>query len=191
MSTEVRPWAMFNKEEMVALAAELGLEGSGSAYAIAHAIHDDLGKNGVPPEDECSELLDDYLFSCEYIDDDGMIRDPFPNLPIIEQAEEEEDDEDKFNEYEPVAEEAEEDEADWYEVLSDVVVVRGTEYPKYECWSMAEDRDSACRRCKVFQACSAERVKVRPPCFGRYMKGDEQCEVCLEALPCSQVAQGS
>ena len=60
-----------------------------------------------------------------------------------------------------------------------------------DCFSWADRRDVACKRCAVVEACMSERVAVREselPCFGRlYDRNDEQCNSCLEAGPCREI----
>jgi len=49
-----------------------------------------------------------------------------------------------------------------------------------------DERDPSCKRCKVFNRCMKMRINARPDCYGKlYEVRDEQCKVCLEALPCS------
>jgi len=59
-----------------------------------------------------------------------------------------------------------------------------------ECFSLADDRDPACNRCKVFEICMKERIANRPKCFGRlYSPNAEECKNCLEALYCKPITE--
>lgn len=173
MSTAIRPWAEFSKEEIIAIAKELRLESKGSSHDLVHLIDADLRSQGVPPEEECTELLDDYLFSCGYIQEDGSVSEEWPVIQTVERNEE------------PTT-----------VVEGHAVIIREKEiqigekvFPKFHCFSLADSKDPACRKCKVMEVCLQERVKARPPCFGNYLATDEQCKVCIEALPCSQRRQ--
>lgn len=54
-----------------------------------------------------------------------------------------------------------------------------------ECYAMADGRDPACKKCKLFDDCAEERVACRPECFSRlYDENAEECGVCIEANPC-------
>lgn len=56
------------------------------------------------------------------------------------------------------------------------------------CFSFADERDPSCKECRVLVLCGKERIKNRPPCYGKlYLATDEQCKACIEALPCSQI----
>ena len=72
MSNELM--GVFTKTEIIAIAEELGLpldDGRPTALQILQMIDDDLRQHGVPPEEDCSELLDDFLFQAGWIDEDG------------------------------------------------------------------------------------------------------------------------
>jgi len=57
-----------------------------------------------------------------------------------------------------------------------------------KCFTYADERDPSCQRCRVFDRCMKERIKLRPICYGKlYDSRDEQCKICLEALPCSLI----
>ena len=61
----------FNKSEILEIAKELELNTkvSQSAKIITNMILADLADEGVP--EECSELMDEFLYVAGYIDDDG------------------------------------------------------------------------------------------------------------------------
>lgn len=172
MSTTVRPWAEFSKEELLELSKELVLDVDShfTSYELAHEIDSDLQVNGVPPEEECSELLDTFLFTYGYITEDGAVVDEWPELTVFDKPKEPADEEESA-----------------YIIKNDVIVIGEETFPKYGCFSMAEQRDPACRKCKIQEVCMAERIRVRPPCFGDYLATNEECKVCIEALPCSQL----
>jgi len=53
------------------------------------------------------------------------------------------------------------------------------------CYGFEDDRDPACKRCKVAQSCRTTRVESRPACFGKlYAEHDENCMACIEAPFC-------
>lgn len=54
-----------------------------------------------------------------------------------------------------------------------------------ECYTFADDRDPACRKCKLFAECKVEREKNRPPCFGKLYDPDHpECQICIENQFC-------
>jgi hypothetical protein len=57
---------------------------------------------------------------------------------------------------------------------------------KPECFSFAEIRDPACKRCVIYDRCLEARERARPACFGRsYSADSEECRGCIEASACS------
>jgi len=57
------------------------------------------------------------------------------------------------------------------------------------CFTFADERDPACKRCKVKIPCLEQRIINRPPCFGRYYnKHAEECEGCMEAVNCKPLS---
>lgn len=55
-----------------------------------------------------------------------------------------------------------------------------------ECFGFADDKDPACRRCKLYVYCAEERIQNLPACYGRlYNPSKEECKNCLEAYYCS------
>lgn len=68
---------------------------------------------------------------------------------------------------------------------SEEIVEETPEVEKPECFSFAEIRDPACKRCILFDACSVARKKARPACFGlRYEARSEECRLCIESTAC-------
>jgi len=63
----------FSKEEILAVAQELGLKVklSDRASLVLEMIQGDIEANGVPETDECSDLLFEFLFNADIIDEDG------------------------------------------------------------------------------------------------------------------------
>lgn len=56
---------------------------------------------------------------------------------------------------------------------------------KPECFGFQDSRDPACAKCKVVAACTKERVRTRPTCFGKLFKAhDPECQACLEFAEC-------
>lgn len=181
------PYNHFNKEEMVKLAQELGIQASltQTVVELARNIHGNLITEGIPAEEDCSELLDEYLFTLGYIDEDGAVIDPYPVLTFGDEWKDANED----TGVEIIT--AEEDTSDV--ALSvvedgDSIIVDGKKYTKPDCFTRAEERDPACRKCPVFKLCLEQRIKLRPPCFGKlYQANHEECKACLERLPCSTV----
>jgi hypothetical protein len=59
-----------------------------------------------------------------------------------------------------------------------------------ECYGMADRTDPACVKCRVLEQCAIQRIKSRPPCFGKYWDGnDELCKICLEEQDCSEIVK--
>ena len=60
---------------------------------------------------------------------------------------------------------------------------------KPDCFTFADERDPACKKCKLVRECVVARIDNRPACFGQFFDdAAEECKVCIEALLCSQVA---
>lgn len=69
-------------------------------------------------------------------------------------------------------------------MVEELLVVH-EEVERPECFSFAEIRDPACKRCVLFDPCSVARRKARPKCFGlRYSEETEECRGCIEANAC-------
>lgn len=53
------------------------------------------------------------------------------------------------------------------------------------CWGHEDERDPACRRCKVQQICREYTQSIRPVCFGKlFDSSSEDCKNCLVAGLC-------
>jgi len=58
-----------------------------------------------------------------------------------------------------------------------------------DCYTFADERDPACKKCKLVRECVLARIDNRPLCFGQFFDDTaEECKVCIEAPLCSQVA---
>ena len=69
-----------------------------------------------------------------------------------------------------------------------VVVSEDVQEKLPDCYGFEDDRDPACNRCKVKDACKAARIQNRPPCFGKlFEEHDENCGACIESPFCSLV----
>lgn len=65
----------------------------------------------------------------------------------------------------------------------DVLIQEDVRRP--ECFSFAEIRDPACKKCVLFDSCSIARREARPKCFSlRYSEKSEECRGCIEANAC-------
>lgn len=59
------------------------------------------------------------------------------------------------------------------------------ETAKPKCYSFADNRDPACKRCKLLDSCMKVRITNRPPCFGLlFDRNDAECIACLESPFC-------
>ena len=59
------------------------------------------------------------------------------------------------------------------------------DYP--ECFSLADERDPACNRCRLLEICKEARINNRPECFGQmYDANVDECKVCIEAPFCKE-----
>ena len=62
----------FSKEELLGISKELelGLRINTMARDIIQSVLDDLDENGVPEDEDCSDLLYDFLVATGYVEDD-------------------------------------------------------------------------------------------------------------------------
>ena len=59
------------------------------------------------------------------------------------------------------------------------------EYP--ECFGLADQRDPACMRCKVFSECMEKHKNSLPPCYGKsYSDVAPECAICIERVSCKE-----
>ena len=84
----------------------------------------------------------------------------------------------------------EDDEEDLSE-NNDTEEVEDTTQGLPECYSLADSRDPACSRCRVYDDCLKSRISNHPDCFGKlYEKHSEECGVCIEAPQCKIILEG-
>lgn len=77
------------------------------------------------------------------------------------------------------------------DALEDVVESEEEPVKLPECFGFADLRAPECRRCKVYDLCAVERVKFRPPCFGKlFAQHADECLTCIEASSCRLVCGG-
>lgn len=86
----------FTKPELQKIADELEIEtGNISSKKLIQLINADLTENGIPEEDDCSQLLEDYLYVAGFIDageeatesePEAVEPEPQPE-PILDEAE--------------------------------------------------------------------------------------------------------
>jgi|WetSurSiteA1Bulk_404760.scaffolds.fasta_scaffold91936_2 hypothetical protein len=58
-----------------------------------------------------------------------------------------------------------------------------------DCYGAGDDRDVACRTCRVLRSCLEKRKENRlaMPCFGKEFEGNsEDCLLCIEASLCKE-----
>lgn len=147
-------YKQFNKSEMIDIAKEIELKvkANQSVKVITNMILDDINNLGVP--DECSDLMNEFLYAGGYINEEGNL------------IEEEED-----------------------EQIEDVSIQEDVEEIDQvpDCYTFADERDPACKRCKLTIECVQARIDNRPECFGQlFDERFEECKVCIEATFCSQ-----
>lgn len=153
-------YKQFNKEEIITIAGELGLDVKArqSVRVLTNKVLSDIEEQGAPDVDDnnISDLMLEFLYTADVIDDDGN---------YIDKEEDEQ--------IEDVSTQAEE------AVIEDV-----GQQP--DCYTFADERDPACKRCKLMNACLDVRLASRPVCFGQLFDDRaEECKVCIEAPFCS------
>lgn len=152
---------IFSKEELTSLCEELELDSTGNTRDIIVRLYDDLSTNGIPDADECSELLEDFLFESKLVDEDG-------NPVEIE--------------FKEVAVEAAVEERQAHGII---VIEEGDPDDAPKCYSFADRRDPACRRCKLLSLCEQKRISKRPKCYGQLFDiRSEECLACIEGNNC-------
>lgn len=154
-------YRQFDKDELLDIAGELGvvINERSPVARIIKALAADLEEEGVPEAEVSSDLMNEFLYVAGYIDEDGE---------LIE-----------VNEDEPESPDQEEDET------SDNTDSESVPNERPACFSLADDRDPACNRCAVFQACLETRINRRPECFGvAYSEHAEECKICIERPFC-------
>lgn len=61
-----------------------------------------------------------------------------------------------------------------------------------DCYGYADGQDPACKKCKIFDLCMAERIALRPACFGTmYDNNSPECHGCIEAMECKRHMEDS
>ena len=152
---------IFSKEELTALCEELELDSTGNTRDIIVRLYDDLSTNGIPDADECSELLEDFLFEAKLVDEDG-------NPVEIE--------------FKEVVDEVAVEERQAHGII---VIEEGDPDDAPKCYSFADRRDPACRRCKLLSLCEQKRISKRPKCYGQLFDiRSEECLACIEGNNC-------
>lgn len=72
------------------------------------------------------------------------------------------------------------DKGDEKETISEETVIE-----KPRCYSLADDRDPSCARCKLLDDCMISRLAKRPECFGiLWDPKNEECKSCFELYKC-------
>lgn len=177
----------FSKAELIEIANELGIDADGvRALELVELIRDDIRENDLPAEEDTSDLMEDFLYVAGYIDEDGdiIVGEPEGGKLGAQVV--------KFEGFTEDHVVTITDTGDGVTVLADGFIIAGEEVSKPPCFSFADERDPACRRCKVLEYCKAERIKSRPKCFGLLYKAtDEHCIKCLEAINCKAVVEAA
>ena len=174
----------FEKSELIEIAKELDLTMSDgqSALIIIEAIRKSLREEGIPAEEDCSDLLDDFLFVAGYIDESGEIIDEDADGGELGNVV----DSTRITSQDTFVVHTEQ--GDGVIERDTHFVVDGKEVRKPPCYGFAEERDPACKRCRVFEYCQKVRMASRPACYGKLFSAtDENCNDCLEAASCKIV----
>ena len=164
----------YSKDEVIDLCGELDLTVADSTRFpdVVKLLLAELDENGVPENADCSELMSDFIYVAEYVDEDGELVD------IEEEAEEEK------------VVEVEEDNR-IPKIVPDNPSIELDIDRLPECFGFHDARDPACRKCKIKVSCQDERTKTRPDCFGTlYDKNNIQCKQCIERTFCKEVLDG-
>lgn len=141
--------SQFDKQELINIADELGLDGQGKrSIEIVILIDYDIKNNGLPEVSSCSDLLAEYLVAAEYCDENG-------------------------------------------DEIKEVTSKDTEDVSMPECFGLADERDPSCQRCKVLELCKKERIRTRPPCYGTWVKNDDQCTICIEAASCRMLQENN
>lgn len=159
----------FTKSEIIEIADELDLDFSSTIQTktIVAEIMGDMQEHGVPHADDCSDLMFEFLIVAGITDEDGN---------LLEQ--------------EPIEDEGGETESEVEVVSLDELPVGEDELP--DCYTYADPKDPACKRCKVQRWCMQERIANRPDCFGRlFAKNNDDCHICLEAVYCQEASKNN
>lgn len=163
----------YSKDEIIDLCGELDLTVADSTrfQDVIKLFISELDENGVPENEDCSELMSDFLYVAEYVDENGEL------------VELDDDEEEEVEEVE--------DESRVPKIVPDNPAIELDIDRLPECFGFHDTRDPACRKCKIKVSCQDERVKTRPDCFGTlYHKNNIQCKQCIERTFCKEVLDG-
>jgi len=150
----------FTKKELLGMAEELGLgvDAHMNSKSLIKAIMHDLEENGIPAEEDCSAVLEEFLVAAGFIDESGDI------------VEDDEDNDDDYDE-----EDVEEEETEYVEL-------------RPQCFSYHSSRDPACRKCKIADECEKERLRILSKCYGKsFDQHSEECKSCMENMTCREL----
>lgn len=152
----------YNKEEVLELANELELDitEAMSSKTIVNDILSDLASNGLPADDDMTDLMEDFLIDAGILSEDGeelewiLPKEDQPaSIPVtvVQQPE-----------------------------------ATSIDVTRVPCYGFADQRAPECNRCVLFNQCMEIRLVFRAQmaCFGMYDSNDAQCRTCLEAGPC-------
>ena len=149
----------YSKDELLQLCEQLDIPKfsmTDTSKALIDKINEDLDTNGVPTDEDCSDLLYNYLCDAGYIEGEEVDEEP---------------------------------------ELEQVIEVEPMLENLPDCYGFADDRDKACKICRVFAQCMEERTMIREqelPCFGKLFDANaEECGMCLEAGPCRLIVTES
>lgn len=151
---------LFGKPELIACCEELKLDTTGTTRDLIARLYMDMYTNGLPANEDCSDSLYSFMVEARFIDEDGTELE----IPELDMSEEE------VNERKPAG---------------IVETIDGDPSNAPRCYGYADNRDPACRRCKLLDTCTVKRISIRPPCFGKeFSTVAEECLVCIEAYNC-------
>lgn len=83
----------FSKADLLKLTQELGIEADYNTglVLLLELITDDLEENGIPEKDECSTLLDDFLYKAKFVSEDGELLEKDESVKEVVEIVEEDD----------------------------------------------------------------------------------------------------
>lgn len=153
----------FSKPELLKICKELELtaQPTENTRKLVDKIVTDIETNGLPEPSQSSKLLFEFMLTGEWIDAKGQV----PEEGLSEE------------EIEVIPTDADQEECT-------------QELSKPTCFSLHDDRDPACRKCKVAADCAKARISSRPACYGKLFDNRTvECQACIEAVFCNQIKQ--
>jgi hypothetical protein len=152
----------YTKPELIALANVLNVDVTGvGSKSILSMIMSDISANGVPHEEDCDDLMSEFLTTAGFINEHGEVVERKSEIVTISEKPVKELDTDKVKFIEP------------------------------PCFGIADERAPECKKCKVFDLCVVRRSELQPPCFGEeFDETDDECKKCIDNNRCRKAMNG-